>query len=76
MSCAYLEKLVICTHTYSFREFKKSLIENVHPASKVEMLVIESSTLLLCCYHGEMLSSSDRAFWERKAARLRLGSYA
>lgn len=70
MSCAYLEKLVICTHTYSFREFKKSLIENVHPASKVEVLVIESSTLLLCCCHGGMLSSSDRAFWERKAACL------
>lgn len=40
-------------------------MEDVHPVSKVEMLVIESSTLLLCRYHGGMLVCSDRACWER-----------
>lgn len=51
--------------THSFRESEKSLMEDVHPVSKVEMLVIESSTLLLCRYHGGMLVCSDRACWER-----------
>lgn len=59
MSCAYLEKWVIWTHTYSFKESKKSLRESVHPVSEVEMLIIESASLLRCCYHCGMFICSN-----------------
>lgn len=45
MSCACLEKLAICTPTYSFRESRESLIGNVHPVSEAERLVTASAAL-------------------------------